>query len=53
MITITVKHKEVDTQKGVDIDELVNRLVYVAIKHYADDKIMASRMKSIIKDYIE
>lgn len=53
MITITVKHKEVDTQNDIDIDELVHRLVYIAIKHYADDKIMASNMEDIIQQYIK
>lgn len=53
MITITVKHTEVDTQNSVDIDKLVDRLVYIAIKHYADDKIMASNMKDIIQQYIK
>ena len=53
MITITVKHKEVEQHESVDIDELVHRLVYIAIKYYHDDKIMASHMKDIIKQYIK
>lgn len=53
MITITVKHKEVEEQGNIDIDELVHRLVYIAIKYYHDDEIMASNMKDIIKQYIK
>lgn len=53
MITITVKHKEVGVQNSVDIDELVHRLVYIAIKYYHDDEIMASNMKDIIQQYIK
>ena len=53
MITIIVKHTEVDTQNSVDIDKLVDRLVYIAIKYYADDEVMASHMKDAIKEYIK
>jgi hypothetical protein len=51
MINIRVIHSEEHDSK-IDIDELVHRLVYIAVKHYADDKIMASKMKDIIEEYL-
>jgi hypothetical protein len=51
MINITVRHREYRDNE-IDIDELVHRLVYIAVKHYADDKIMASKMKDIIEEYL-
>lgn len=53
MITIRVRHREYNNNKDIDIDELVHRLVYIAIKHYADDEIMGSKMKDIIQQYIK
>lgn len=51
MIRIRVNHEEYRDNE-IDIDELVHRLVYIAVKHYADDKIMASKMKAIIEEYL-
>ncbi len=52
MINIRVIHREEHDSK-VDIDELVNRLVYIGIKYYHDDELMASHMKNILKPYIK